>query len=102
MLARRAVLLGLIAPLIGFAQLPVSVTDKAGNPVMDLPQSVFHIFVDGVEQPIGSFRPNQVPISMGLVVDNGASMRDQRQPMLTALGSTMASSDLLGEMFILG
>ncbi len=99
---RRGVLLGFIAPVIAFAQLHVSVSDKAGNPVLDLPQSAFHLYVDRVEQPIGSFRPNQVPISMGLVVDNGARMRDQRQPMLTALRSTIASSDLLDEMFILG
>jgi Ca-activated chloride channel homolog len=98
----RCVLLGLMAPALVLAQLRVSVTDKSGNPVLELPQSAFHVLVDGVEQPIRSFQPHEVPISMGLVIDNSAKMRDKRGQLLRAFQSVIASSDPADEMFILG
>src|SRR5580704_14749937 len=100
--ARGGVLLGFMAPLLGFAQLHVGVTDKAGNPVLELPQSVFHVLVDGVEQPIRSFQPHAVPISMGLVIDNGARMRDNRPALQRALLAVLDSSNSADEMFIIG
>ena len=98
----RAVLLGFIAPALGLAQLHVSVTDKSGNPVLELPQSAFHVLVDGVEQPVGSFQPHEVPISMGLVIDNSAKMRDKRPQLRRAVLAVVDSSNAADEMFVLG
>jgi VWFA-related protein len=100
--ARGGVLLGFMAPLLGFAQLHVSVTDKSGNPVLELPQSAFHVLVDGVEQPIRLFQPHEVPISMGLVIDNGARMRDKRPALQRAVLDVVDSSNAADEMFIIG
>lgn len=95
-------LLGFITPALVLAQLHVGVTDKAGNPVLDIPQSAFHVLVDGVEQPIRSFQPHEVPISMGLVIDNGARMRDNRPALQRALLAVVDSSNSADEMFIIG
>jgi len=91
-----------MASALGFAQSHVSVTDKSGNPVLELPQSAFHVLVDGVEQPIRSFQPHEVPISMGLVIDNGARMRDKRPALRRAALAVVDSSNSADEMFIIG
>ncbi len=91
----------LLIPALGFAQLRVSVTDRAGEPVLDLPQSEFHVLVDGRAQPISSFRVLKTPLSIGLVIDNSARMRDYRS-QLTRLRSVVADLDPRDEMFILG
>jgi Ca-activated chloride channel homolog len=98
----RCVLLGFITPALVLAQLHVSVTDKAGNPVPELPQSAFHVLADGVEQPIRSFETHEVPISIGLVIDNGARMRDKRPALQRAVLAVLDSSNAADEMFVLG
>src|SRR4051812_36262135 len=58
--------------------LHTTVTDKSGHLVTDLPQSAFTVYENGVSQPIKTFKREDVPVSMGLVVDNSGSMRDKR------------------------
>jgi VWFA-related protein len=100
--ARGGVLLGFLAPALVLAQLRVSVTDKSGNPVLELPQSAFHVLVDGVEQPVRSFQPHETPISMGLVIDYSAKMRDKGPALRKAVLDVVDSSNAADEMFILG
>src|ERR1700746_3402549 len=40
----------------------------------------FRVFEDKVEQKLSVFRREDVPVSMGLVIDNSGSMRDKRPP----------------------
>ncbi len=54
--------------------LPVSVLDKGGKLVTDLQQTSFKVFENGVEQPIKIFRREDVPISLGIIIDNSGSM----------------------------
>src|SRR5262249_25865225 len=58
--------------------LHASVVDKGGRLLMNLPQSAFHVFENGVEQPIKKFLREDVPVSMGLIIDNSGSMRTKR------------------------
>jgi VWFA-related protein len=60
-------------------QLPVSVLDRAGRPVDGLKQDHFQIFEDKVLQTIKTFRHEDIPISLGLVIDNSGSMRNKRE-----------------------
>ena len=55
-----------------------TVIDENGKPVMDLKQSDFHIWEDGAPQTPNSFTHQDLPVSMGLIVDNSGSMRDKR------------------------
>jgi VWFA-related protein len=64
--------------------LNVTVTDKSGRLVTNLPQSAFQVFENGVQQTIRLFKREDVPVSMGLIIDNSGSMREKRQAVETA------------------
>jgi VWFA-related protein len=59
--------------------LPVSVLDKEGRPVDGLKQENFQVFEDKVQQTIKTFRHEDIPLSLGLVIDNSGSMRNKRE-----------------------
>ena len=62
----------------------MSVLNKDGKLVTDLQQKAFKVFENGVEQPIKIFRREDVPISLGIIIDNSGSMREKRQRVETA------------------
>jgi len=64
--------------------LHASAEDKDGRLVMDLPQSAFQVYENGVRQEIKSFRKEDVPVSLGLIIDNSASMTDKRPKVAAA------------------
>jgi Ca-activated chloride channel family protein len=55
-----------------------TVIDENGKPVLDLKQSDFRIWEDGAPQNPNSFQHQDLPVSMGFIVDNSGSMRDKR------------------------
>src|ERR1700759_1836924 len=58
--------------------LNISVTDKNGNQVPGIPKTAFKVSENGIEQPIKAFTHLDVPVSMGIVIDNSGSMRDKK------------------------
>src|ERR1035441_7337344 len=58
--------------------LHTTVIDKSGHLVTTLPQSAFTVYENGVKQQVRKFMREDVPVSMGLVVDNSGSMRLKR------------------------
>jgi VWFA-related protein len=58
--------------------LHATVLDKAGHLVLNLPQSAFTVYENAVKQEITTFRREDVPVSLGLVIDNSASMHEKR------------------------
>jgi Ca-activated chloride channel family protein len=80
--------------------LPVSVLDKGGKLVTDLQQKSFKVFENGVEQPIKIFRREDVPISLGIIIDNSGSMREKRQRVETASLDLVRASNPQDEVFI--
>jgi Ca-activated chloride channel homolog len=77
-----------------------TVFDKAGKFVTNLPQSAFQIFEDGKLQPVKSFKREDVPVSMGIIVDNSGSMRDKRQKVESAALALVQESNHEDEVFI--
>lgn len=80
--------------------LPVSVLDKGGKLVTDLQQKAFKVFENGIEQPIKIFRREDVPISLGMIIDNSGSMREKRQRVETASLDLVKASNPQDEVFI--
>ena len=80
--------------------LPVSVVNKDGKLITDLPQKAFKVYENGVEQPIKIFRREDVPISLGIIVDNSGSMREKRQKVETASLDLVRASNPQDEVFI--
>lgn len=80
--------------------LHASVVDKHGRLVTDLPESAFKVYEDGVEQQIKIFRREDVPVSLGLVVDNSGSMRDKRRKVESAALQLVKASNKQDQVFI--
>src|SRR5580692_10173473 len=81
--------------------LNVSVFDQNGNVVKDLPKSAFTIYENGEKQTLTVFRQEDVPISLGLIIDNSASMTDKRDRVASAALSLVKASNPQDEVFII-
>lgn len=77
-----------------------SVADRNGKLVTNLPQSAFKVFENNVEQPLKIFRREDVPVSMGVLIDNSGSMREKRQRVATAALDLIRASNPQDEVFI--
>jgi VWFA-related protein len=80
--------------------LHATVVDKAGKLITNLPQSAFQVYEDGKLQPIKIFKREDVPVSMGIIVDNSGSMRDKRQKVESAALALVKESNPDDEVFI--
>ncbi|HMD50343.1 MAG TPA: VWA domain-containing protein [Bryobacteraceae bacterium] len=80
--------------------LPISVSDHTGKLVTNLPQKAFKVFENGAEQPIKIFKREDVPISLGIIIDNSGSMREKRQKVETASLDLVKASNPQDEVFI--
>ncbi|HKW97898.1 MAG TPA: VWA domain-containing protein [Bryobacteraceae bacterium] len=81
--------------------LHATVVDSQGHLLLSLPQSAFSIYENGVKQQIKVFRREDVPVSLGLVIDNSASMRDKRAKVGSAALALVAASNPEDEVFIM-
>lgn len=59
---------------VELVQVPVTVTDPYGRIVTGLEKKNFHIFEDTVEQEVVNFSSDEVPVSIGLVLDLSGSI----------------------------
>ena len=80
--------------------LHASVVDKNGKLLTNIPQSAFKIQEDGVEQPLKLFRREDVPVSMGIIVDNSGSMNGKRSRVAAAALELVKQSNPDDEVFI--
>jgi VWFA-related protein len=74
---------------VGEVRLNASVVDGNGRVVQTVPREAFTVFEDGVQQNIASFRHEDLPVSLGILIDSSGSMYDKR----AAVGK--ASLDLI-------
>jgi VWFA-related protein len=81
-------------------QLPVSVLDKDGRPVDGLKQEYFQVFEDKIQQTIKNFKHEDIPLSLGLVIDNSGSMRNKRERVNSAALAFVRESNPDDETFI--
>jgi Ca-activated chloride channel family protein len=59
-------------------RLNATVLDGSGRSVQTLDKDAFHVYEDGVPQTINSFRHEDLPVSIGLLIDSSGSMYDKR------------------------
>jgi Ca-activated chloride channel homolog len=78
----------------------VSVVDKNGKMVTNIPQSAFKVFEDNVEQTLKVFNREDVPVSMGIIIDNSGSMREKRPKVAAAALELVKASNPQDEVFI--
>src|SRR5579862_2276555 len=80
--------------------LHATVVDEAGHMVTGLDKSAFSIFVNNVPEPITSFRKEDVPVDLGIVIDNSGSMRDKREKVSQAVLNLVRASNPQDEVFV--
>jgi Ca-activated chloride channel homolog len=76
--------------------LNVRVIDRNNRPIDNVKESEFHVFEDGIEQPVAFFTREEVPVSYGLAVDNSGSLRSQLQSVIDA-GKSIINSNKPGD-----
>ena len=77
-----------------------SVLDRNGKLITNLPQSAFKISENGLEQQIKIFRREDIPVSMGVIIDNSGSMRDKRVKVAAATLDLIKASNPQDEIFV--
>lgn len=77
-----------------------AVIDEKGNLVTTLGRGDFSVWEDGVPQKIDLFRRQDLPASIGILVDNSGSMRDKRTAVETAALEMMRASNPQDSAFI--
>ncbi len=80
--------------------LHATVIDDKQHIVTSLDKGDFNVFEDGHPQTITSFRHEDIPVAMGIVVDNSGSMREKRQKVNAAALNLVRASNSNDEVFI--
>ena len=80
--------------------LHATVVDQHSRLVTNLKQNDFTVYEDGQPQTITNFRREDIPVSLGILIDNSGSMRDKRQAVNTAALDLVKSSNPEDEVFV--
>jgi Ca-activated chloride channel family protein len=91
---------GSISVNVDLVVLHVTVRNRHGAFAPDLREQDFQVFDDGVPQPIRLFRHEDIPVTVGLVVDHSGSMRPKLAEVITAARTFVHSSNPDDEMFV--
>jgi VWFA-related protein len=85
---------------VNLVLLDVSVKDSHTGYVTDLQKSDFRVLENGKPRPITQFENIDAPVSVGLVVDNSASMRSKKNEVLQAGLAFAHESNPQDEFFV--
>ncbi len=73
--------------------LHATVVDDKQHIVTSLDKADFNVYEDGHPQTITSFRREDIPVALGIVVDNSGSMREKRQKVNAAALNLVRASN---------
>ena len=80
--------------------LHATVVDEQRRLVTTLDKAAFTVFEDGALQAITSFHRDDVPIAIGIVIDNSGSMRDKRDKVSQAVLNLIRAGNPKDEIFV--
>ncbi len=81
-------------------RLNASVIDGGGHSVDTLGQSSFRVYEDGVPQTIVGFKHEDVPVSLGILIDSSGSMYDKKAAVDAASLNLVKLSNPQDEAFL--
>lgn len=81
--------------------LQVIVRTARGELVTDLDRRAFTVYENGSRHPIAVFRHDDIPVSLGLLIDNSGSMRSRRATVEAAALAFARASNPDDELFVL-
>ncbi len=85
---------------VDLVALPVTVVDKHGNFIESLKQRNFRVYENGVRQKISIFKREDIPVTVGLVIDNSGSMYDKRPEVDAAALTFVETSNPDDQVFV--
>ncbi|GAC1628584.1 MAG: hypothetical protein NVS9B13_26320 [Candidatus Acidiferrum sp.] len=85
---------------VNLVVLHTTVLDDRARFADGLKQENFRVFEDKIEQKLSVFKREDVPVSMGLVIDNSGSMRDKRARVNEAALTLVQASNPQDEAFV--
>lgn len=85
---------------VDLTELHVTVTDTQDRPVGNLKKENFRIYEDRTEQKISVFKHEDIPVSLGLVIDNSRSIEPRKARLDTAALSFVRKSNSEDETFV--
>ena len=80
--------------------LHATVQNHNGAPVSGLGKNDFQVFEDGALQQIEYYSHEDIPVTVGLVLDNSGSMRPKRDDVIAAAMAFARSSNPQDQMFV--
>lgn len=80
--------------------LQTTVADDKNHLVTNLDKSAFTVFENNQQQAITSFRHEDIPVAMGIVIDNSGSMREKRDKVNKAALNLVRSSNPQDQVFV--
>jgi len=80
--------------------LHATVVDEQRRLVTNLDKSAFTVFEDGVAHKTTSFHRDDVPVAMGIVIDNSGSMREKRDKFNQAVVNLIKAGNPNDEIFV--
>ncbi len=102
-----AALLAIAVPIIAqfrtdirLVVLHASVSDKRGKLVTDLDRKAFRVFENGHPQEIKVFKREDVPVALGIIIDDSGSMMTKRSRVEAAALAMVRASNPQDEVFI--
>ena len=81
--------------------LHVSVRNARGEVVTNLQRDAFSVYENGKQQPVSVFRRDDIPVSVGLLIDNSGSMRSIRSSVESAALTFAQESNPDDELFVM-
>jgi Ca-activated chloride channel family protein len=81
-------------------RLNATVLDGGGRSIQTLDKDAFRVYEDGVPQTITSFRHEDLPVSLGILVDSSGSMYDKRVAVEQAALDLIKLSNREDEAFV--
>ena len=76
------------------------VIDDKQRMITTLDRNAFTVFEDGKPQKVTSFRHEDIPVAMGIVIDNSGSMREKRVKVNQAALNLVRASNPQDEVFV--
>ena len=85
---------------VALVVLPATVIDRQGGFVSNLAEQDFAVYENGVPQHIRLFRNEDIPVTVGLVVDRSTSMLRKLSEVSVSARAFVRSSNRDDEMFV--
>ena len=90
----------MISIRVEMVALNVTVHDGRGNLVSELAKEDFQVYEDGIPQQIEYFSREDMPVTVGLVIDNSGTMRPKRSEVIASALVFARSSNPEDQMFV--